>query len=208
MLAEEWKGCGSCRRSSMNGCGRQHRRTGDRATRTREFRLIGRCPKRIRSAGRSRFRPALVPARRSTLIQTRPTESFQIVFAIAVVSDRHVTDEPGDRNIGLRPFKLEQGGFGHIVAARHAGGRGQYPMTADEVAALPDALGCEADRLVIIAPDKVRIGGDAAKNRREGVARAQSQRPLRRHAGLLPATAVRQGQAVITLGKREVRVET
>jgi hypothetical protein len=80
-------------------------------------------------------------------------------------------------------------------------------MTADEVAALPDALGCEAYRLIIIAPDKVRIGGDAAKNCREGVARAQSQRPLRRHAGLLPTTAVRQGQAVVTLGKRKIGIQ-
>src|ERR1700733_14076986 len=130
------------------------------------------------------------------------------MFAIGVVSDRHMAGEPAKGNIRRRPFKLEKCGFGQIVAARQAGGGSQYPMTADEVAALPDALGCEPDRLVIIAPDKVRIGGDAAKNRREGAARAQSPGPLRRHAGLLPATAVRQGQAVITLGKREIRVET
>ena len=85
------------------------------------------------------------------------------MFAISVVSDRHMAGEPAKGNIRLCPFKLEQCGFGQIVAARHAGGGSQYPMTADEVAALPDALGCEAYRLVIIAPDKVRIGGDAAK---------------------------------------------
>src|SRR3984957_10327560 len=144
----------------------------------------------------------------SQLIQTRTTEPFQIMFAIGVVSDRHMAGEPAKGNIRLRPFKLEQCGLGQIVAARHAGGGSQYPMTADEVAALPDALGCEAYRLVIIAPDEVRIGGDAAKNCREGVARAQSQRPLRRHAGLLPTTAVRQGQAVVTLGKRKIGIET
>jgi hypothetical protein len=116
--------------------------------------------------------------------------------------------EPAKGNIGLRPYQLTQGGFGQIIAARHAGGRGQNPMTANEVAALPDGLACEARRLVLIAPDKVRIGGDAAKNCREGVARAQSQRPLRRHAGLLPATAVRQGQTVVTLGKRKIGIET
>ena len=129
------------------------------------------------------------------------------MFAISVVSDRHMAGEPTKGNIRLRPFKLEQCGFGQIVAARHAGGGSQYPMTANEVAALPDALGCEAYRLVIIATDKVRIGGDAAKNCRERVARAQPQRSLRRNAGLLPATTIRQGQAVVTLSKRKIRIE-
>ena len=110
----------------------------------------------------------------SQLIQTRTTEPIQIMFAIRVVSDRHLAGEPAKGNIRLRSFKLEQGGFGEIIAARHAGGCGQNPMTANEVAALPDGLAREAHRLVIIAPDKVRIGGDAAKNCREGVARAQS----------------------------------
>jgi hypothetical protein len=61
----------------------------------------------------------------SQLIQTRTTEPFQIMFAISVVSDRHMAGEPAKGNIRLRPFKLEQGGFGQIVAARHAGGGSQ-----------------------------------------------------------------------------------
>ena len=59
------------------------------------------------------------------------------------------------RNIGLRPSEFEQRGFGQIVMARHAGGRGQHPVTADEVAALPDALAAQAYRLVVVAPDKL-----------------------------------------------------
>ena len=123
-------------------------------------------------------------------MQTGATKPVQIVFAIRVGSDRHMADEPGDGNIGLRPSEFEQRGFGQIVSARHAGGGGQNPVTANEVAALPDTFACKAYRLVIVAPDKVGVSGDTAKNCRERIARAQSHRSLRRHASLLPATAV------------------
>jgi hypothetical protein len=51
-----------------------------------------------------------------TANSARTPEPFQIVFAISVVSDRHMADAPSDGYIGPRPFKFEQCGFGEIIA--------------------------------------------------------------------------------------------
>ena len=75
---------------------------------------------------------------------------------------------------------------GDIVLSSHAGGRREHPMGADEVAALPDAFARQSNGLVVIAPDELRVGGDAAKNRRKWIARAQPQRAPRGNAAFFP----------------------
>ena len=47
--------------------------------------------------------------------------------------------DPGERNVGLRAAKLLQRDLGDIGLPGHAGGGGQHPVGADEIAALADA---------------------------------------------------------------------
>ena len=76
---------------------------------------------------------------------------------------------------------------GDIGLSGHAGGGRQHPMGADEIAALPDAFARQPHRLVVIAPDELGIGGDAAIKRRKRIARAQPQRAAARPHCLLPS---------------------
>jgi hypothetical protein len=43
-------------------------------------------------------------------------------------------------------------------------------MRADEIDPLTDCLACEPHRLVVIARDELRVGGNAGKDRREWIA--------------------------------------
>ena len=164
-------------------------------------------------------RPSLLPlwekvahkARRMTgrpsLIQPRAAKTLQIVLPFGLMHDRHLACDPGERNIGLRAAKLLQGGRGDIVLSGHAGGRREHPMGADEVAALPEAFARQSNGLLVIAPDELRVGGDAAKNRRKRIARAQPQRAPRGNAAFFPPPGIGQHQTVIALRQREVRIE-
>ena len=90
----------------------------------------------------------------------------------------------------------------------HAGGGGQYPVGADEIAAMPDGLVRQPHRLVVIASYELGVGSDAVIDRRQQIARAQPQRALCSQVGVFPAADIRQCQAIVTLGQREVRVES
>ena len=129
------------------------------------------------------------------------------MLAVGVLLDRHLAFDPGERNIGLRTAKLLQRGFGDIVLTGHASGGSEHPVGADEIAALPNAVAGKTHRLVVVAPDELGVGGDAVVNRRKRIARAQPQRAARGQVAFLPAPAIGQRQAVIALGKREVRIE-
>ncbi len=98
-------------------------------------------------------------------------------------------------------------GRGDIGFSGHAGGRREHPMGADEVAAVPDAFARQPNGLVVIAPDELRIGGDAAKHGGKRITRAQPQRAARGSTALFPAPGIAQHQAIIALRQREVRIE-
>src|ERR1700733_10811626 len=134
------------------------------------------------------------------LAQARAAEAFQVVLPVGFQFDRHLASNPGKRNIGLRAAKFLQGSAGDISFAGHPGRRRQHPMTSHKIVTLPDALTRQPYRLIILAADKVGISRDAAKNRREWIARRQLQRALCCRTTFLPAPAIRQGQAVIALG--------
>src|SRR6195256_5366008 len=134
------------------------------------------------------------------LVQARAAEGFQIVLPVGVPLDRHLACDPGERNIGLRAAKLLQCDLGDIVLSGHARSGRQYPVGADEIAALSDALARKTHSLVVVAPDELGIGGDAVIDRRERIARTQPQRTARGQVGLFPTPAIGQRQAVITLG--------
>ena len=65
----------------------------------------------------------------------------------------------------------------------------------------------ELHRLLVFAADELGVGHHAVVDRREGIARAQAQRAVGGLVGLGPAAAIGQGEAVIALGQREVRIE-
>ena len=94
-----------------------------------------------------------------------------------------------------------------IVLTGHARGGRQHPMGADEVDALPEAFARQSNGLVVVAPDELRVGGDAAKNRRKRIARAQPQRAPRGNAAFFPPPGIGQHQTVIALRQREVWIE-
>ena len=74
------------------------------------------------------------------LVQASAAEAIQIMRPVSVILDWHLVREPAERNIWLRAAKLLQRDPGDISMAGHAGGGGQHPVGADEIAALPDAL--------------------------------------------------------------------
>ena len=108
---------------------------------------------------------------RDGLDQTCTAKTVQIVFPVGFLLDRHLGGDPRERDVGLRAAQLLQRRLRNVVVTCHRGGGGQHPVGADEIAALPDALAREPDRLLIVARDEMGIGGDAAIDRRERVAR-------------------------------------
>jgi hypothetical protein len=80
-------------------------------------------------------------------------------------------------------------------------------MAADEVGLQAQALARQADRLVVVAADELRVGGDAAIDRCAGVARAQPERPARREVAVFPTAAIGQRQPIEALGQREAGIE-
>ncbi len=98
------------------------------------------------------------------------------MLALGEELDRHVLGDPGERDVGLGAPQRLQRDLRHIVFAGHAGGCRQYAMGADEVAALADALAREPHGFFVVAPDILRIGGDAIEDRGKRIARAQPQR--------------------------------
>jgi len=119
------------------------------------------------------------------------------MLQFAGVHDRHLLRDPRTRDIGLRPAQLAKRGRSRFGVAGHAGGRGQHPVRADEIGPLTDGLARQPHRLVVIARDELRIGGNARKYRREWVARAQAQCTAGRPVGLLPAA----GKAIKALSQ-------
>ena len=80
-------------------------------------------------------------------------------------------------------------------------------MGADEITTLTYRLARQAHRLLIISSDELGVGGNAAIDRRERVARAQPPRAASGLIGVLPAAAVGQDEAIIALGQREIWIE-
>src|SRR5262249_31169413 len=109
-------------------------------------------------------------------------KTLQIVLAVGVLFDRHLACHPRERNIGLRAAQLLERRLGDRALPGHAGGSGEHPVRADEIAAQPDALAREAHRLVVIAPDELGVSSDSVVERRERIARAQTQRAPCREA--------------------------
>src|SRR5262249_53550438 len=134
--------------------------------------------------------------------------TFKIMLEVRAAFHRHFTGYPGERDIGLSPAKLLQSRLCHTVVSGHRGGRSQDAMATDEVAALPQCLACKADRLVIVAAGELGIGGDAVIQCREGIARAEPQRPAYSKVSFLPASRIAQRQSVEGLCKRKIRVES
>src|ERR1700692_3454709 len=89
----------------------------------------------------------------------------------------------------------------------HAGGSGQNPVGADEIAALSDPLARKPYRLVVVVAAELSVGGDAKIDRRKRIARTAPPGTRRRRIGLFPAPAISQSEAVIALGEREIRIE-
>ena len=94
------------------------------------------------------------------------------MLAVGVPLDRHLACDPGERNVGLRAAKLLQRGLGDIFLSGHAGGGREHAVGADEIAALADALARKTHRLIVVAPDELRVGSDAVIDRRKRIARA------------------------------------
>jgi hypothetical protein len=65
------------------------------------------------------------------------------------------------------------------ASRKPTGGGGEHAVSADEIAALSDALARKAHRLVVVAPDELGVGGDPLIDRRKRIARAQPQRTAR-----------------------------
>src|SRR6185437_12824758 len=141
------------------------------------------------------------------LVQAGAAEAFQIVLPLGVLLDRHLLCDPGERNIGLGATQFTQCGLGDFVLSGHAGGSGQHSMCADKIAALAESLARKTHRLLVVPPDELSIGCDAVVNRRERIARTQSDRTAGGFVCLLPAPAIGQRQTVITLRKRKIRIE-
>lgn len=53
----------------------------------------------------------------AALMQACPPKTFEVVFTIAVVLERHVFGDPGERNIGLRAAKIVQCTCGGVSVA-------------------------------------------------------------------------------------------
>ena len=72
---------------------------------------------------------------------------------------------------------------------------------------MPYTLPRQADRLFVIAADELRIGGDAAIDRGERIARRKPQRMPCGTIALLPSPAIGQRHAVIAVSYRKIRIE-
>src|SRR5678816_1577179 len=94
-----------------------------------------------------------------------------------------------------------------IVLSSHACCCCQYSVTADEIAALADGFPREPHGFVIVTPAELRVGSDAIIQRGKRVARTEAKSSARGEIGFLPASAVGQGQPIICLRKREVRIK-
>lgn len=74
------------------------------------------------------------------LCQPSAAKTFEIVRALVVAQDRHVLVDPGERDVRLRAAQLGECAAGDLGPVRHARGRGQHAMCADEIVALAKAL--------------------------------------------------------------------
>ena len=124
---------------------------------------------------------------RPGLGQARATKALQIVLAVGVLLDRHLVRDPGERNIGLSAAQFLERGRGDPDLSGHAGGGGQDAVGADEIAALPEGFAGKTHGRVVVAPDKLSVGSDAAIDRRKRIARAQPQRALSGEVVIRPA---------------------
>ena len=101
-----------------------------------------------------------------------PAENLPDNLPVRLVLDRYVIPDPGERNVGLRAAKLLQRGRGDLGRRRHAGGGGQHPMGAGEIAAKTNGGARQLDRLLVIASDVLGEAGRAIIERQERIARA------------------------------------
>ena len=95
------------------------------------------------------------------------------MLAVGVKLPWQLARDPAERDIRLRAAQLFQSGRGDVDLSRHASGNRQHPITAGEIAALPDGFARKPDSVLIVLADKLRIGRDTVLDRREGIARAQ-----------------------------------
>jgi len=68
--------------------------------------------------------------------------------------------------------QLFQRGRGDLDLSRHTSGNRQHPISAGEIAALPDGFARKTNSVMVVPADKLRIGCDTKVNRREWIARA------------------------------------
>src|SRR6476469_8768736 len=127
--------------------------------------------------------------RSECLAQARPAQRFNVVRALGFV-DRHLLCHPGQGNVGLHAANLLDHDLGEIVVTRHRCGRSEQAIGADEIRTLADRLTREAHRLIIVAPDKLRISGDAVVDGGEWITWAQMQRMASGVGAFLPAPNV------------------
>jgi hypothetical protein len=95
------------------------------------------------------------------------------MLAVGVQLPWQLVGDPGERDIRLRAAQLFQRGPGDLDLSRHTSGNRQHPISAGEIAALPDGFARKTDSFMVVLSDKLRIGRDTVVNRRERIARAQ-----------------------------------
>jgi len=112
------------------------------------------------------------------------------MLALGFLRDRQFAGNIGEREVGLNAVQLLERGLGKIDLAGHGGRGGEHPVGADEVEAFTDGLACQADSLIVVASDKLRIGGHGSEDRGERIARAEPRSPPSSVGAFLPAPAV------------------
>ena len=60
------------------------------------------------------------------------------MFSVGVLPERHLTRDPGERNIGLSAAQLTECCRGDVCMSGHAGGGGEQAVAADVIAAKTD----------------------------------------------------------------------
>jgi hypothetical protein len=150
-----------------------------------------------------RPRPSVVEAR---LAQPGAAKALQIVFAVGFQFPGQLGCDPGQRDVGLRAAQFGQCGGRDLGVSGHAGGDRQYPVGAGQIAALPDGVARKRNRLGIVSPDKLGIGGDAVIDCQRRIARRLPDGALRGNMRLPPPPAIGQGLRVLTLRQRKIRI--
>src|SRR5271166_2149101 len=145
---------------------------------------------RPRADGNQRARGTPVGPGRYRSIKTRAPEGLQVMLALGFLRDRQFAGDMGEREVGLNAAQLLERGLGKIDLASHGRRGSEHPVGADEVETLTDGFSRQANSLIVVTSDELRIGGHGAEDRGERIARAESQSPSRGGGAFLPAPAV------------------